>query len=74
MKFYLSEVQLLHIGMPGDYQPEIVSSNVRVTAYGEHRESITIHMYIENAKNRSLLEIEKEVNHYIKEIYSSSTD
>lgn len=74
MKFYIAEVQLLHIGMPGDYEPEIGSPNVRITAYGEHRESITIHMYIENAKNRTLGEIEKEVTEYIKEIYSSSTD
>lgn len=36
MKFYLSKVQLLHIGMPGDYEPEAGDPNVRFTVYGEH--------------------------------------
>lgn len=71
MKFYLSKVQLLHIGMPGDYEPEAGSPNVRFTVYGEHGESITNHIFIENAKNRSLAEIEKEITQYIREIYSS---
>ncbi|MCT6341657.1 hypothetical protein NEP95_23050, partial [Escherichia coli] len=52
MKFYLSKVQLLHIGMPGDYEPEAGTPNVRVTVYGEHEESITHHMFIKDAKNR----------------------
>ncbi len=71
MKFYLSKVQLLHIGMPGDYEPEAGAPNVRFTVYGEHGESITNHIFIVNAKNRSLAEIEKEITQYIREIYSS---
>ncbi|MGV4170910.1 hypothetical protein ACV8T6_21695 [Citrobacter freundii] len=59
MKFYLSKVQLLHIGMPGDYEPEAGAPNVRFTVYGEHGESITNHIFIENAKNRSLRKLKK---------------
>ncbi|EJU5313409.1 hypothetical protein N4U70_000567 [Salmonella enterica] len=72
MKFYLSKVQLLHIGMPGDYEPEAGTPNVRVTVYGEHEESITHHMFIKDAKNRTLVDIEKEVNQYLNRLYSAS--
>jgi hypothetical protein len=57
--------------MPGDYEPEAGDPNVRFTVYGEHGESITNHIYIKDAKNRSLAEIEKEITQYIREIYSS---
>ncbi|CZX68650.1 hypothetical protein UXN72_08430 [Enterobacter hormaechei] len=74
MKFYLSKVQLLHTGMPGDYEPEAGTPNVRVTVYGEHGESITNHMFIEDAKNRALVDIEKEVNQYFNGLYSASVE
>lgn len=72
MKFYLSKVQLLHIGMPGDYEPEAGDPNVRVTVYGEHEESITHHMFIKDAKSRTLVDLEKEVNQYLNGLYSAS--
>ena len=74
MKFYLSEVQLLHTGMPGDYKPEPGTPNVRITVYGEHGESITNHMFIKDLKNRTLGDIEKELNQYLSGLYSASSD
>lgn len=72
MKFHLSKVQLLHIGMPGDYEPEAGDPNVRFTVYGEHGESITNHIYIKDAKSRTLVDLEKEVNQYLNGLYSAS--
>ena len=74
MKFYLAEVQLLHTGMPDDYEPEVGLPNVRIAAYGEHRESITIHMHIEDVKNRNLMDIEKEVNQHLRKLYSANAE
>lgn len=76
MKFCLNKIQLLQISMPCDYESDmkIDMPNAIVTVDGEHMEAITIHMKIANIRNRSLDDIEKEVNQYIKEIYSSSTD
>jgi hypothetical protein len=58
--------------MPGDYEPEAGDPNVRFTVYGEHGESITNHIYIKDAKSRTLVDLEKEVNQYLNGLYSAS--
>ncbi|CAM6990971.1 hypothetical protein CIPOMM044M_14980 [Citrobacter portucalensis] len=76
MKFCLNKIQLLQISIPGGYESdmEIDMPNAIITVDGEHREAITIHMKIANIRNRSLDDIEKEVNQYLNELYSSSVE
>lgn len=73
MKFYLAKIQLLQSDIPSDYTPDPESAvpNARITVDGEHNESITLHMYIAGLRNRSLDDIENEVNQYINNLYSS---